>query len=151
MHFCALSAFSTRTAETLDPRQHPVHNIDVGDGRVRYARNGEVRLAYRVFGDSGPVLVWTPGWVVSNVDTIGEPDSPYARLIDLVTQSMQFVMFDRRGTGLSDPATHLLSLDERIDDLRAVIDTVGVERPVLVGSSEGAASRCSSPPGTPIA
>ncbi|MDT5390074.1 MAG: hypothetical protein QOE04_3715 [Mycobacterium sp.] len=112
-------------------------DIDVGDGRVRYARNGDVRLAYRVFGDAGPVLVWTPGWVVSNVDTIGEPDSPYARLIDLVTQSMQFVMFDRRGTGLSDPTTHLLSLDERIDDLRAVIDAVGVERPVLVGSSEG--------------
>jgi pimeloyl-ACP methyl ester carboxylesterase len=109
----------------------------VGYGRVRYARNGEVRLAYRVFGDSGPVLVWTPGWVVSNVDTIGEPDSPYARLIDLVSQSMQFVMFDRRGTGLSDPTNHPLSLDERIDDLRAVIDAVGVERPVLVGSSEG--------------
>jgi class 3 adenylate cyclase/predicted alpha/beta hydrolase len=104
---------------------------------VRYARNGDVRLAYRVFGDAGPVLVWTPGWVVSNVDTIGEPDSPYARLIDLVSQSMQFVMFDRRGTGLSDPTNHPLSLDERIDDLRAVVDAIGVERPVLVGSSEG--------------
>jgi class 3 adenylate cyclase len=111
--------------------------IDVGDGRVRYARNGDVRLAYRVFGGAGPVLVWTPGWVVSNVDSIGEPDSPYARLIELVAQSMQFVMFDRRGTGLSDPTTHLLSLDERIDDLRAVIDAVGAERPALVGSSEG--------------
>jgi class 3 adenylate cyclase/predicted alpha/beta hydrolase len=109
----------------------------VSDGRVRYARNGDVRLAYRVFGDSGPLLIWTPGWVVSNVDTIGEPDSPYVRLIDLVSQSMQFVMFDRRGTGLSDPTTHLLSLDERIDDLRAVVDAIGVDRPVLVGSSEG--------------
>lgn len=109
----------------------------MGDGRVRYARNGDVHLAYRIFGDSGPVLIWTPGWLVNNVDTIGEPDSPYARFIDLVTQSMQFVMFDRRGTGLSDPTAHLLSLDERVDDLRAVIDAVGVERPVLLGSSEG--------------
>jgi len=38
--------------------------------RVRYARNGEVRLAYRVFGESGPTVIWVPGWVVGNVDTI---------------------------------------------------------------------------------
>lgn len=106
-------------------------------GGVRYARNGDVRLAYRIFGDSGPIVVWTPGWVVSNVDTIGDTDSPYAPFIEILPRSVRFVMFDRRGTGLSDPATHLLSLDERVDDLRAVVDAVGVERTVLVGSSEG--------------
>jgi class 3 adenylate cyclase len=109
----------------------------MGDGRVRYARNGEVRLAYRVFGDSGPVAIWASGWVVTNVDTVGDPGSPYARLIELFSGPLQFVMFDRRGTGLSDPVSHLPSLDERIDDLRAVIDAIGVDRPVLLGSSEG--------------
>ena len=109
----------------------------MSDGRVHYARNGDVRLAYRVFGDSGPVMVWSPGWVVSNVDTVDEPNSPYKRLIDIVSQSTQFVMWDRRGTGLSDPAGDVLTFDDRVDDLRAVIDAVGAERPMLVGSSEG--------------
>jgi hypothetical protein len=54
----------------------------VSDGRVHYARNGDVRLAYRVFGDTGPLIVWVPGWVVSNVDTYDEADSPYAPLIE---------------------------------------------------------------------
>jgi class 3 adenylate cyclase/predicted alpha/beta hydrolase len=107
------------------------------DGRVHYARNGDVRLAYRVFGDEGPVMVWSPGWVVSNVDTIDQPDSPYKRLIEDVSRRLRFVMWDRRGTGLSDPATHHLSFDERVDDLRTVIDDVGAERLHLVGSSEG--------------
>jgi pimeloyl-ACP methyl ester carboxylesterase len=94
----------------------------VNAGRVHYARNGDVRLAYRVFGDSGPVLVWVPGWVVSNVDTV---DSPDVHLIELMSQTTRFVKWDRRGTGLSDPATHPLSLNERMDDLRAVLDAAG--------------------------
>ena len=94
-------------------------------GRVHYARNGDVRLAYRVFGDSGPVLVWVPGWVVSNVDTVDSPESPYAHLIELMSQTTRFVKWDRRGTGLSDPATHPLSLSERMDDLCAVLDPLG--------------------------
>lgn len=109
----------------------------MADGRVHYARNGDVRLAYRVFGDSGPVLVWSAGWAVSNVDTFDEPGSPYKPLVDIVAKSCQFVMWDRRGTGLSDPAGDTLTFDERVDDLRAVIDAVGVDRPALVGSSEG--------------
>lgn len=104
---------------------------------MRYARNGDVRLAYRVFGDSGPVMVWSPGWVVSNVDTVDEPNSPYKRVIDLLSPSCRFVMWDRRGTGLSDPAAAVLTFDDRVDDLRAVIDAVGEERTILLGSSEG--------------
>jgi len=109
----------------------------VVDGRVHYARNGDVRLAYRVFGDSGPVTVWAPGWVVSNVDTIDQPESPYKRLIEDISRRVELVVWDRRGTGLSDPATHHLSFDERVDDLRTVIDAVGAERLHLAGSSEG--------------
>lgn len=104
---------------------------------MRYARNGDVRLAYRMFGESGPVVVWTPGWVVGNVDTIDDAGGPYAPFLERVSSGIRFVMWDRRGTGLSDPARHLLSLDERVADLRAVLDAVGDERPSLVGTAEG--------------
>ncbi len=109
----------------------------MSDGRVHYARNGAVRLAYRVFGESGPTGIWVPGWVVGNVDTIDEPGSPYARAIDLWSREARSVAWDRRGTGLSDPSAHLLSLDERLEDLVAVVDAVGVDRVDLFGTSEG--------------
>ncbi|ULL11380.1 adenylate/guanylate cyclase domain-containing protein [Mycobacterium liflandii] len=111
----------------------------MSDDRVRYARNGDVHLAYRVFGQSGPTVIWVPGWMVSNVDTIDEPGSPYAPGIERASQQVRLVVWDRRGTGLSDPATHLLSLDERLEDLRAIVDSVGLDPAALWGTSEGGA------------
>ncbi|MBY0286466.1 MAG: adenylate/guanylate cyclase domain-containing protein [Mycobacteriaceae bacterium] len=111
----------------------------MSDGRVHYARNGDVRLAYRIFGDSGPVFVWVAGWIVNNVDTIDDPGSPYAGLVERLSQATRFVMFDRRGSGLSDPLTHAPSLDEKMDDLRAVIDAVSDGEVALLGSGEGGA------------
>ncbi|BAX90695.1 hydrolase [Mycobacterium shigaense] len=104
---------------------------------MHYARNGDVRLAYRMFGDTGPVVVWTPGWVIDNVDTIDEPSSPYAKLVTAFSQFMRLVIWDKRGTGLSDPAAQILSLDERMDDLRAVVESVGADQPTILGSGEG--------------
>lgn len=109
------------------------------DERVRYARNGDVHLAYRVFGDSGPTIIWVPGWVVSNVDAIDDPDSPYAPGIEAVSQHVRCVVWDRRGTGLSDPSTHLLSLNDRLEDLAVIVEAVGAERVALWGTSEGGA------------
>jgi class 3 adenylate cyclase len=109
----------------------------VSDDRVHYARNGDVRLAYRVFGESGPTVIWVPGWVVGNVDTVDDPGSPYAHGIERFSQEIQSVMWDRRGTGLSDPATHPLSLDERLEDLVAIVNAVGADRVSLFGTSEG--------------
>lgn len=109
----------------------------MGDGRVHYARNGDVRLAYRVFGDSGPIFVWAPGWVVNNVDTIDDPGSPYAGLVAQFSHGIRLVMFDKRGSGLSDPLTHAPSLDEKMDDLRAVIDVVTDDEVALFGSGDG--------------
>jgi pimeloyl-ACP methyl ester carboxylesterase len=79
------------------------------------------------------------GWVVGNVDTVDEPGSPYAPAIERASRETRFVMWDRRGTGLSDPSTHLLSLDERVGDLDAVIEAVDVDRPALFGTSDGGA------------
>lgn len=106
---------------------------------MHYARNGDARLAYRMFGDSGPVFVWAPGWVVNNVDTIDEPASPYAGLVAQLSQGTRFVMYDRRGSGLSDPLAHAPSLDEKMDDLRAVVDAVSDGEVALLGSGEGGA------------
>lgn len=111
----------------------------MGDNRVRYARNGDARLAYRVWGDSGPVAVWTPGWVVSNVDTADEPASPYRIFIDRFSEVGRFVMWDKRGTGLSDPADRVRTVEDQVSDLTAVMDAVGDPRPTLFGTADGGA------------
>lgn len=108
----------------------------VSDGGVRYARNGDVRLAYRVFGDGEPTLVWVPGWV-SNVDLQDDPAFPFAAITEQLATGTRLVVWDKRGTGLSDPVTHPPTLDERMSDLQAVLDAVGADRPALFGVSEG--------------
>lgn len=108
----------------------------MGDQRVRYARNGSVRLAYREFGEGDTTLVWNPGWF-SNVDLIEEPLSPLMAVVEQFAEAMRIIVWDKRGTGLSDPATHVPPLDERMDDLRAVLDAAEAARPALFGMSEG--------------
>jgi pimeloyl-ACP methyl ester carboxylesterase len=108
----------------------------MSDGRVRYARNGDVRLAYRQFGEGDTTLVWNPGWF-SNVDLIDEPGTPITAIAEQLAEVTRLIVWDKRGTGLSDPATHVPPLDERMDDLHAVLDAADVERPALFGMSEG--------------
>ena len=108
----------------------------MSDGRVRYARNGDARLAYRVFGEGVTTLVWIPGWF-SNVEMYDDPATPQTAIIAQLTEAMRVVVWDKRGTGLSDPATHVPPLDERMDDLHAVLDAADVDRPALFGQSEG--------------
>ena len=111
-------------------------NIGVHDSGVRYARNGDVHLAYRVLGDGEVPLVVVPGWV-SNVDLYDDPSYPFAPLIEKLAGQTRLVLWDKRGTGLSDPVTRVPTLDERMDDLHAVLDAGGVDRPALLGISEG--------------
>jgi pimeloyl-ACP methyl ester carboxylesterase/class 3 adenylate cyclase len=102
---------------------------------VQYARNGSVRLAYRVIGDSETPLVLVPGWV-SNVDNY-DPTDVLAMVAEGLSQSTRYVVWDKRGTGLSDPVAGPPPLDERMDDLRAVMDAAEVESAALFGASEG--------------
>ena len=111
-------------------------NDRVSDGRVRYARNGDVRLAYREFGDGDTTLVWIPGWF-SNVEMYDDPLSPFTAVIEQLAEAMRVIVWDKRGTGLSDPATQVPPLDERMDDLHAVLDAAGADCPALFGQSEG--------------
>ena len=110
----------------------------MSDGHVHYARNGSVRLAYRIWGDKEPTLVWVPGWI-SNVDMWDYPglDGFYASFPDHLARQTRLSACDKRGTGLSDPTTHVPPLDERMDDLRAVMDAADAQCPALLGISEG--------------
>lgn len=108
----------------------------VKDGGVHYARNGSVRLAYRVLGEGDTTLVWIPGWI-SNVDVWTDPALPFVLFVEELARGTRLVMWDKRGTGLSDPVTHVPPLDERLDDLQAVMDAVGVDTAAMFGVSEG--------------
>jgi DNA-binding SARP family transcriptional activator/pimeloyl-ACP methyl ester carboxylesterase len=108
-------------------------------GGVSYARSGDIRIAYQVVGD-GPVdLVLVHGWVCTF-----QPGWEYPRLAAFYQRlaSMgRLILFDKRGTGLSDRVSpeRLPDLETRMDDVRAVLDSVGSERAVLLGLSEGGA------------
>ena len=105
-------------------------------GRVKYARNGDIRLAYRVMGDGDIPVVLVPGWV-SNVDLYDDPTTLYAGIAERLSRHVRLILWDKRGTGLSDPVSHVPPIDERMDDLRAVLDAADAEFPALVGVSEG--------------
>ncbi len=111
-------------------------DVGVFDGGVRYASNGDFRLAYRILGDGDPTLVWVPGWI-SNVDMLDDAESMFTGFFEQLAEQTRFVAWDKRGTGLSDPVTAVPPLDERMDDLHAVMDAAGAERPALFGVSEG--------------
>ena len=102
---------------------------------TRYAQSGDVAIAYRVFGD-GPVdLVETPG-AYSNVELLW--DQPmFARWCERVCSFARLIVFDKRGTGLSDRVKSIATLEERADDIRAVMDAAGSKRAVVMGISEG--------------
>ncbi|HEX4836723.1 MAG TPA: adenylate/guanylate cyclase domain-containing protein [bacterium] len=107
---------------------------------TKYARSGEIRVAYQVTGE-GPVdLVWAPG-TASHLDL--DWDFPAkARFIRSLSSFCRLVRFDKRGTGLSDRPRSVSTLEERTDDIRAVMDAVGSERAALFGVSEGASMAC---------
>jgi pimeloyl-ACP methyl ester carboxylesterase/DNA-binding winged helix-turn-helix (wHTH) protein len=107
----------------------------VGVAETRYAKSGDVHIAYQVVGDSGPDLVFVPGWV-SHVEYAWE-DPSYSRFLRRLAAFSRLILVDRRGTGLSDRVADLPSLEQRMDDVRAVMDAAGSERAALFGISEG--------------
>ena len=104
---------------------------------TRYAKSGEYNIAYQVVGD-GPVdLVFVPGFV-SHIEQAWE-DPGFAHLLERLASFSRLILFDKRGTGLSDRvSTHELpTLEQRMDDVRAVMDAVGSKTAALLGVSEG--------------
>lgn len=102
---------------------------------TRYAKCGDINIAYQVLGDGPRDLILVPGWV-SNVEVLWE-EPAVARFLRRLASYSRLILFDKRGTGLSDRAGDLPSLETRMDDVRAVMDAVGSERATLCGYSEG--------------
>ena len=105
--------------------------------RTRYTRSGNVHIAYQVVGDGPFDLVYVPGWV-SHVELAWE-EPMLAAFLERLASFSRLIVFDKRGTGLSDrvPDDQLPSHEERMDDIRAVMDAVGCERAAFLGVSEG--------------
>lgn len=104
---------------------------------TRYAKSGDVHIAYQVFGTGAIDLVFVPGFI-SHIENYWEhPD--LARWLLRLGSFARVIMFDKRGTGLSDPVREMPSLDLRMDDVRAVMDAAGSEAAAVFGISEGAA------------
>lgn len=107
----------------------------VTPGEIRYARSGDFRIAYQRFGDGDLDLLIVPGFI-SNLDMIWETPA-FRHLYERLGSFARCIVFDKRGTGLSDREIGFGSLEERADDLRAVLDDAGVERTAIFGVSEG--------------
>lgn len=102
---------------------------------THYTKSGRINIAYQVFGKGTQDMVYVPGWV-SNIDLMWR--NP--QLSDFLTslgRHVRLILFDKRGTGLSDRVTELSTLEERMDDIRAVMDAVGSDKAILFGHSEG--------------
>jgi pimeloyl-ACP methyl ester carboxylesterase len=103
--------------------------------RTRYALSGDAHIAYQVFGEGDLDVVFVPGFV-SNIEHYWEmPVVP--ELFERLGSFARVVIFDKRGTGLSDPVAGPPPLEQRMDDMQAVMDAAGVERAALYGVSEG--------------
>jgi class 3 adenylate cyclase len=102
---------------------------------TRYAKSGDVSIAYQVVGDGPLDLVVVPGWI-SHLDFSWE-DPHYGDWVRRLAAFSRVILFDKRGTGLSDRDVGDSTLEERMDDLRAVLAAVGSERAAVLGVSEG--------------
>ena len=103
--------------------------------QTHYTKSGDVNIAYQVLGQGPPDLVYIPGWV-SNIEIFWE-EPAYARFLTRLASFARLILLDKRGTGLSDRVAEMPNLEVRMDDVRAVLDTVGSQRAALFGSSEG--------------
>jgi pimeloyl-ACP methyl ester carboxylesterase len=111
----------------LSTRQRP---------ETKYAKSRDVHIAYQVFGEGELDIVVVPGFT-THVELVWEHE-PAARALEGLASFARVITFDRRGSGLSDPVAEAPTLEQRMDDVRAVMDAAGSERAALLGISEGA-------------
>ena len=102
---------------------------------TQYTRGGDVSIGYQVLGD-GPIdLVMAPGWIF-HLELVWEQPE-FERMMRRLTPHFRVILFDKRGTGLSDRSVGTSTLEERMDDIRAVMDAAGSNDAVVMGWSEG--------------
>ncbi len=131
----AIDSFQKQNRRELPPAMEDViHRAP----ETRYATSGgDVNIAYQVIGTGELDLVFVMGWV-SHLEYFWEEPS-FARFLTRLASFSRLILFDKRGTGLSDrvPNNELPTLEQRMDDVRAVLDAVGSRRAALIGVSEG--------------
>lgn len=102
---------------------------------IHYVRNGDVSIAYQVVGSAPIDIVMIPGWISHLAMDWEEPT--WLRWCDRMTSFARLIRFDKRGTGLSDRPSGVPTLEERMEDARAVMDAVGLQQAHVLGWSEG--------------
>ncbi|HEY3241364.1 MAG TPA: adenylate/guanylate cyclase domain-containing protein [Acidimicrobiia bacterium] len=108
----------------------------MGVPEVRYTRSGDVHIAYQVVGEGPLDVVFVPG-VLSHLELLWDEGTLSQRFFDRLASFSRLILFDKRSTGLSDRQVGSATLEERMDDVRAVMDAAGSERAALIGYSEG--------------
>ena len=103
---------------------------------TQYARSGDASIAYQVVGEGPMDLVLVLGFA-THLELLWEAPV-FARFFERISSFSRLILFDKRGTGLSDPVSEVPTLEQRVDDVRAVMDAAASERAALFGISEGA-------------
>jgi pimeloyl-ACP methyl ester carboxylesterase len=103
--------------------------------QTRYARSGDVNIAYQVVGDGPFDLVFAPGFA-QHVE-LGWEEPRRRSLFERLASFSRLILYDKRGTGLSDAVPGAATLEERMDDIRAVLDAAGSDRAAIVGIGDG--------------
>ena len=105
------------------------------DPDIRYARSEGASIAYQVVGEGGRDLVFVPDF---SSNLVYGWETPYWRpFYDRLAESFRLILFDKRGTGVSDRHGQFATLETRMEDLRAVLDAAGASRPVVLASHDG--------------
>jgi pimeloyl-ACP methyl ester carboxylesterase len=114
----------------------------VNSRETRYAKSGDVHIAYQVVGEGALDLVFVHGWI-SHIEHMWEEPS-LARFLTRLASFSRLILIDKRGTGMSDPVPvdRLPTLEQRMDDVRAVMDAADSNRAALFGTSEAGALHC---------
>ncbi|WP_386331842.1 adenylate/guanylate cyclase domain-containing protein [Sulfitobacter sediminilitoris] len=103
--------------------------------QTRFTRSGDVAIAYQVIGDGPQNLIYASGWL-SNIDVLWE-NPGYNRFLSRLAENCRLILFDKRGTGMSDRDVGVPTLEERAEDIRAVLDAAGADKASIFGVSEG--------------
>ncbi len=127
-----LAVLGHAPVEAVLPPARPPVTVAPRPPQTRFARSGDATIAYQVLGEGGLDLVVAHAWF-SHME-IGWEEPRYAAFLRRLARGHRVIVFDRRGMGMSDPAPPTVSLAERADDIRAVMDDARSQRAVLVGS-----------------
>lgn len=112
-----------------------IHLISYVIPQTKYAKSDNISIAYQVTGQGPLDLIFAMGWV-SNIECMWE-DPSFNQFLSRLASFSRLILFDKRGTGLSDKVSSLPTLEQRMDDVRAVMDAVGSKKAALLGVSEG--------------